>query len=235
MTLFLIICRAVLNGFGKVGAGDLGLVFEIGDGLGDFEEAVEYARGEVELVGGGLHEGFAFIIHLDEFFEFSGGHFGVGFALPEAFGLAIAGGKDTFAELSGGSAGGDGGEFFGFEARDVDVEVDAVEEGAGNFCAVFEALGSADAVGFRVSLESARAGVHGTDEHCGGGESESGLDSGNGDDVVFERLAQGFEDISAKFGHFIEEEDSVVGERDFARFGSFAAADDCGVAGGVVG
>ena len=37
----LLVGGAVLDGFGEVGAGDFGGVVEVGDGLGDFEEAVE--------------------------------------------------------------------------------------------------------------------------------------------------------------------------------------------------
>lgn len=218
-----------------MGAGDLGAIIKIGDGLGDFKKSIEDAGGEVELVGGGLHERLAFIIHLDDFFEFTRSHFGVGFAFSETVGLFSAGGKNAFADLMAGGAGRDGGKFFGFETGDIDVKVDAVEERARDFCGVLEALGGPDAVGFGIAFESAGAGVHGTDEHSSGGESEGGLDTGDGDNVVFERLAEGFEDVATEFGHFIEKENSVVSERDFTGFWGFAAAHDGGVTGCVVG
>ena len=140
--------------------------------MGDFEKAVEHAGGEAELVGGGLHKYFTFFIHLDEFFELAGRHFGVGKAGAEAFSLFETSGDDSFADSCTLGAAGDGGEFFGFEAGHIDMEVNSVEEGAGDFRAVFEALGGPDAVGFGVALESAGAGIHGSDEHRGGGEGE---------------------------------------------------------------
>jgi hypothetical protein len=47
---------AVLDGFGDMG--DLNIVYaaEIGDGSGDFEQAVVAAGGEAELLDGGAHQ-----------------------------------------------------------------------------------------------------------------------------------------------------------------------------------
>lgn len=115
------------------------------------------------------------------------------------------------------------------------MEINAVEEGTGDFCSVFETLGGPDAIGFGIAFESAWAGVHRTDEHASGGEGEGGLNPGDGDDGIFEGLAQGFEDIASEFGHFVEKEDAVVSEGDFTGLRGFASADNCGVTGGVVG
>ena len=60
------------------------------------------------------------------------------------------------------------------------------------------------------------------------------MHAGDGDDAIFEGLAEGFENVAAKFGHFVEEQHTVVGEGYFAGFGGFAATDDCGVASGVM-
>lgn len=80
-----------------MGASDFGGVVEVGDGLGDLEEAIEDTGREVEFMSGGLHEGFGFVIHLDEAFEIAGGHAGVGSGGAETVGLGGAGGNDTLA------------------------------------------------------------------------------------------------------------------------------------------
>ena len=53
--------------------------------------------------------------------------------------------------------------------------------------------------------------------------------------VVFKRLAQDFEGLTPEFREFVEEEDAVVGDADFARGGNHAAADEADVGDGVVG
>lgn len=80
-----------------MGAGDFGGVVEVGDGLGDFEEAVEDTSGKVKFVSGGLHEGLGFVIHLDEAFEIARSHAGVGSGGAETSGLGGAGGDNTLA------------------------------------------------------------------------------------------------------------------------------------------
>ena len=56
----------------------------------------------------------------------------------------------------------------------------------------------------------------------------------DGDVAVFKGLAQDFEDVAGELGELVEEEDAVVGERDFAGAGNGAAADEAGVGDGVV-
>jgi hypothetical protein len=52
--------------------------------------------------------------------------------------------------------------------------------------------------------------------------------------VVFERLAHDFEDVAGEFGEFIEEEQAVVGERDFTGTWDGSAADEAGIGDGVM-
>ena len=59
--------------------------------------------------------------------------------------------------------------------------------------------------------------------------------AGDGDDAVFERLAEDFEDVAGELGQLVEEEQAVVGERDLAGARDHAAADEAGVGDGVVG
>ncbi|MEI2701471.1 MAG: hypothetical protein V9E83_03610 [Baekduia sp.] len=70
--------------------------------------------------------------------------------------------------------------------------------------------------------------VHGGDEHEAGGEADGGVRAGDGDDVVFEGLAERFEDDAGELGEFVEEEHAVVGEGDLAGARDHAAADDRG-------
>ena len=78
-------------------------------------------------------------------------------------------------------------------------------------------------------------GVEGGYEDGFGGEGEGAGGAGDGDFAVFEGLAEDFEGGATEFGEFVEEEDSVVGEGDFARAGIGAAAEESGIGDGVVG
>lgn len=82
---------------------------------------------------------------------------------------------------------------------------------------------------------AAGAGVHGGGEHEGGGEAERHGGACDDDVAVFEGLAHDFEDVAGEFGEFVEKEDAVVCEGDFAGAGDDAAADESGIGNGVVG
>ncbi len=70
------------------------------------------------------------------------------------------------------------------------MEVDSVDEGAGDFAGVLHTLrGAGDAFFFGEASEAAGARVHGSDEDGFGGEGDAGLDSADGDDAVLERLS----------------------------------------------
>ena len=56
----------------------------------------------------------------------------------------------------------------------------------------------------------------------------------DGDDFVFHWLAHDFDGAAAEFGKFVEEQDSAMGEGDFAGVGDVAAADQARVADGVM-
>jgi hypothetical protein len=116
------------------------------------------------------------------------------------------------------------------------VEVDAVEQRAGDALAVFSISGVGSS-GTRVwvAVVAAGAGVHGGDEHEAGGEGEGAGGAGDGDGAVFERLAHDLQGAAAEFGEFVEEEHAVVGEGDLAGAGVAAAAEQAGIGDGVVG
>ena len=81
---------------------------------------------------------------------------------------------------------------------------------------------------------AAGTGIHCRGEHecCRKAERHGG--AGDGHAAIFERLAQHFQDIAGKFGKFIEEENTVMGERNFAGAGNDSASNQAGVRNGVM-
>ena len=153
----------------------------------------------------------------------------------EPLGLTGAGFEHLGAEFGGGWAGGHLGELGERDGGDLDVQVDAVEQGAGDATEVLLDLGrraGAGAAGIRPV--SAGTGIHGGDEDEVGGESRAAEGPADGHLAFLERLAQDLERLAIELGHLVEEEDALVGQADLARLGRAAAADQAGVADGVV-
>jgi hypothetical protein len=118
-----------------------------------------------------------------------------------------------------------------YPAQPMDVDVDAVEKRTGEFGEVAVHGDLADFADGHVAL---RGWVHGGDEHEAGGEPDRAVGTSDGDDVVFEGLAEGFEGVAGELGEFVEEEDAAVGEGDLAGAGNCPTTDDGGGARGVV-
>jgi len=115
------------------------------------------------------------------------------------------------------------------------VDVDPVEEGPGDARPVaLHGWRGTGALVPGVAQVPAGAGIHGGDEHEAGRIGQADGGPGDGDAVVLERLAQGLDDVVAELGKFVEEEDAVVGQGDFAGPGVRAAADQPGVRDGVL-
>lgn len=155
---------AVLDGFGDVVAMDVFFVCEIGDGSGDFEDAIEGASAHAELLGGAFEKADGVLLDRAVLTEFFGLHLAVDLVggVGEAFGLALAGCDHTGAD--GGRAfpeaifaqilEGDGGDF--------DVQVDAIEQWAG-----YAALIAVDiklTTAAVVAVMTAGTGIHGRNE-----------------------------------------------------------------------
>jgi len=77
--------------------------------------------------------------------------------------------------------------------------------------------GGAGAVIRHVAALAALARVEGADEHEAGRVGDGGESAGNGHPAVFQRLAQYFQHVLLEFGQFVQEQHSVVGERNFSR------------------
>ena len=169
--------------------------------------------------------------------QLAGGHVGVGAGggAGETLGLLLACLVDLLLHGAAVGTGGLGSEFAEGDGGDFDVEVDAVEQGAADFGHVAFDLGDAAmAVAAGVVAIAAGARVERGDEHEVGWEIGRAEGTADRDVAVFERLSEDFEGPAVEFGEFVEEEDAVVGEADFARGGDRAAADESGVADGVV-
>ena len=83
-------------------------------------------------------------------------------------------------------------------------------------------------------MKAAGARVHRGGQHEARRERERHGRAGDADRAVLERLAQNFENVAGKFREFVEKEQTVVGERDFAGARDDSAADQSGVGNGVV-
>lgn len=68
---------AVLDGFGDVGAGDVVTLFKVGNGAGDFEDAVVGAGGEAEAFHSEFDQAFRSLVNFAEFFQLSRTKLGV--------------------------------------------------------------------------------------------------------------------------------------------------------------
>src|SRR5437870_12961347 len=78
-------------------------------------------------------------------------------------------------------------------------------------------MGQAAAHPLRVALEPARTRVRRGHEGEPGGEIHGAGGPGNDDTPVLERLPQAFQGVAPKLAQLIEEEDSVVCQRDLTR------------------
>ena len=115
------------------------------------------------------------------------------------------------------------------------MDVDAVEHGAADaIVAARDRRRRAGAAARGITVPAAGAGVGASDEHEVCREDQRAGAAGDGDDLVFERLAEHFEHACAELRQLVEEEHAAVRERDLAGAGPVATADEAGVANRVV-
>ena len=213
-------------------------ICQICDGARHLQNPIVRPSRQAQLVDRPFQQSFALLVDRTVAANVAGGHMGVAEQLGVAFEagqLPLTGGVDPFAYRSGGFTRRLAHQVVEGDSGDLDVEIDPVEEGAGDAGAVaLDRQRGAGALVARVVQVAAGAGIHGGDEHelSRIGEGDGG--SGDGDGVVFERLAQRFDDVLAEFGEFVEKEDAVVGEGDFAGPGVGAAADESGIGDSVL-
>ena len=156
--------RAILDRFANVVGGDVFGIGEVGDGAGDLEDAIVSAGAEVQLGHGHLHHAFGGFVEGAMALEELGGHAGVAAdlgILGEALALDVARFFHALADGGGGLAGSSfAGDVPIRHGGDFDVDVDAVEERAGDAVAVtLDIGGAATALAFRVAEVTAFAGI----------------------------------------------------------------------------
>lgn len=191
----------VLDGFGDVGGADIVAPGQIGDGAGDFEDAVPGTGRQIELRRGLFEQFAAGLVRLAAGVDFLRVEAGVGLGL--AGGLPGQGSFDPGAHRRRGLSLGLVGQRVGRQRRYFDDQVDAVEEGAGEFAAIAgNLIRSAAAFVVAVTEKSAGAGIHCRDQLEFGREFGVTGCPRNMDASGFERLAQRFENLAVEFRHF---------------------------------
>ena len=196
---------------------DVGGAFEVGDGAGDFEDAVVGSRAHVHALHGVFQLLQAGGVGLGVFVEQGGGHLGVAvdawFVLEAAL-LQHPGGNDALPDGGTGFAWGFARhlptasvgcasamlkrvwhcaqlaqQLVEIDGLDLDLQVDAVEQRTRNLAHVVRALILvADALLRGVAIVPARARIHRRHEHERGRVFGRVLGSANGNHPVLQRL-----------------------------------------------
>lgn len=214
--------RAVLQCLGQVLAGNGRGAVEIGEGAGDLDDAVCGAQRQAEAFAGVfqpatvLHHQRAVATQALEVEKRVGAALAIELALA-GLGHGFRGAGTVLATGLGVVQGG------GF-AGDGEVQVDAVEQRAGELGAVALDLfrGATARVG-DVTQVATGAGVHGGDQLEARREAHPVVGPGDDDLSVLQGLAQDFEDLSVELRQLVEEQHALVGQGDFARAGLAAA------------
>src|SRR5260370_1144119 len=161
--------RAVLNRFGKVACFEAGRLIEIGDGARDFQDAVVCARGEAHARNGIFQHFLALVGDGAEFPDQFRRHLRVGedFLLArESVSLALAGSQHALSHRGGVFRGGCSAELLVLHSGHFDVDIDAVDQGPGNFRNVALNLRwRAVALARRVAEKSAGTRIHRRGKH----------------------------------------------------------------------
>ena len=212
---------------------------EVGYGASDFQDSVVGARGESLLLHGALEETFGVRAEFTVGADLASGHLGVGKHLVAGFvetmALPVTSGEDACPDFGGSFSGRTATQFFVLNGRHLYMDIDAVEERAGDFShvALNHRRRAHALAGFVVEV-AAGAGVHGGGEHKSSREAERHGGARDRDGVIFKGLAHNLENIAGELGKFIKKKQSVVGVGHFAGAGDDAATDETCVRDGVV-
>ena len=214
---------------------DVGAGLEVGDGAGDFEDAVVGPRAHVHAFHGVAKLFQAGGVGLCVFMEQGWGHLGVavdaGFVLEAAL-LQHPRGNDTLADGGAGFAWGLAGhlptasvgcasamlkrvwhcarlaqQLVEIDGLNFDLQVDAVEQRTRNLAHIMRALVLvADALLLGVPIVPARARIHRRHEHETGGIFCRIFRPTNTDNPVLQRLPHHLQDTATEFRQFIQAE-----------------------------
>ena len=109
------------------------------------------------------------------------------------------------------------------------MQIDAIEERTGEPCSVLrERVRRAAADTRRIAAETAGARIGRGEEHHACRVRDAPADARQQHPALLERLAQAFEDVAAKLGELVEEENAVVRERQLAGARPRPAAEEAG-------
>ena len=109
-------------------------------------------------------------------------------------------------------------QLFVFHRRNLDVQIDAIEQRAGHAGQVsLDQRRRARAVVQNVSIIAALAGIHCRGQHEAGGKRQRHCSAGNRHFAVLERLAQHVQHMAVEFRQFIQKQHAVVRQADFSR------------------
>jgi len=182
---------------------DVGAGFEVGDGAGDFEDAVVGSRAHVHALHGVFQLLQAGGVGLGVFVEQGWGHLGVavdaGFVLEAAF-LEHPRGDDALTDGGRGLAWGLGRHLVKIDGLDLDLQVDAVEQRARNLAHVVGALVLvADAFLLGMPIVPARTRIHRRNEHERGGVFGAVFCPTDTYNPVFQRLTHHLQNGAIEF------------------------------------
>ena len=129
---------SILDRFGDVGGFDVFHAGEIGNGAADFQDSTISSRAQAEFVDRGLQQSLCILFHRAVAADFPGAHLGVRVQLGflEALQLQHARGVDALADDVRAFAGVFRGQLLIAQSRHFDLNVDAVEQRAGDLGAV---------------------------------------------------------------------------------------------------
>ena len=142
---------------------------------------------------------------------------------------------DALADRGGTFLGAFAGDVAVFDGRHFDVQIDAIEQRAGDALTIaLDLHRAATAFAFQIAEIAARTGIHRRDQHELGGKRHAARRARNRDPAVFERLAHYFQCRAFELGQLIEKKNAVMREAHFARIRNCAAAEQADVADGVM-
>src|SRR3989338_9569919 len=106
------------------------------------------------------------------------------------------------------------------------MNINAIQNRTGNFLLIAGDLHRCtNAIFFRITMVTARAGIHRSQKDELGGKLQSTGSARNIDNAVFQGLAQIVQSYAGKFGEFIQKKNAAVSERNFSRSWPSTAAD----------
>ena len=221
----------VSDGFGDVHRFYLLRASEVGDGASHLEDAAVGTGGELQALHGHAEHVERLGIGLGKLAEHLFGHLGIAVDALVGLEALLLNLTRSYHPLTDGGRG-----FAWLHLRELGkgnrlnlaLNVDAVEEGTRDLVHIALYLtGRADTLVVGVAIVTTRAGIHGGHEHERGGIGDIIFGAGDVDGAVLERLTQDLQHGAWKLGQLVTEEDTIVGQADFARLGILSATYEC--------